>query len=316
MHVTRLRLLSAALSLALPVAAFAQSTAGAAPPNFPTLPPPDIVLDGKTAPEATPAATPAAQGDAPATSAALAHALAGDWRSEANRARDAYRHPAQTLEFFGVRDDQTVLEIWPGGGWYAEVLAPMLRERGHYVGVLPKAEPTAEGGVSGTQRNNDRLRAKFAARPDLFDKAELREAVTASPVLGPDGSADVVLTFRNAHNWVADGNEQAMFRAFFAVLKPGGTLGVVDHRAAPDQPPADMKTSGYLPEAYVIALAEGAGFKLAGKSEVNANPRDTKDYAKGVWTLPPTYTLGDVDRAKYAAIGESDRMTLKFVKPD
>jgi len=313
MHVPRLRLLSAALLLALPGIALAQSTTQPAAPNFPTLPPPDLVLDGKAAPAAQAA-------DAPAQSAPtltnLARALAGDWRSEANRARDSYRHPAQTLDFFGVRDDQTVLEIWPGGGWYAEVLAPMLRERGHYVGILPKAEPTAEGGVSGTQRNNDKLRAKFAARADLFDKAELREVVAASPVLGPNGSADVVLTFRNAHNWVMDGNEQAMFRAFYAVLKPGGTLGVVDHRAAPDQPPAEMKTSGYLPEAFVIALAEAAGFKLVGKSEVNANPRDTKDYPKGVWTLPPSYTLGDVDRAKYAAIGESDRMTLKFTKPE
>ncbi|MBP8098410.1 MAG: methyltransferase, partial [Arenimonas sp.] len=129
------------------------------------------------------------------------------------------------------------------------------------------------------------------------------------------GSADVVLTFRNVHNWVMDGNEQVMFKALFAVLKPGGTLGVVDHRANPDQPPAEMQSSGYLPEAFVIALATGAGFELAGKSEINANPLDTKDYADGVWTLPPRLAKGDVDRAKYLAIGESDRMTLRFTKP-
>jgi predicted methyltransferase len=258
---------------------------------------------------------PAAQ-EAPAAQDEIARALAGDWRSEKNRARDQYRHPRETLAFFGVGPEQTLIEIWPGGGWYAEVLAPMLRERGHYIGLLPKPSATSAEDAEDTRGANARLRAKFAARPDVFDRAELRESDEAAPVLGPPASADVVLTFRNAHNWVAAGNEQAMFKAMFAVLKPGGTLGVVDHRAAADQPPAEMKTSGYLPEAYVIALAEGAGFRLVGKSEVNANPLDTKDYAKGVWTLPPTYALRDVDRAKYAAIGESDRMTLKFAKPE
>ena len=159
------------------------------------------------------------------------------------------------------------------------------------------------------------MRALFAKRPDVFGKAKLLEAGSAAPVLGEANSADVVLTFRNAHNWVMDGNEKAMFKAMFDVLKPGGTLGVVDHRAKPDQPAEEMKKSGYLPEAYVIALGEAAGFKLAAKSEVNANPRDTKDYPDGVWTLPPRLAKGDVDRAKYLAIGESDRMTLRFVKP-
>jgi predicted methyltransferase len=242
----------------------------------------------------------------------FASALAGNWRSEKNRARDQYRHPAETLAFFGVEPTQTLIEIWPGGGWYAEVLAPTLNARGHYIAVVPKPLPDSPARV---QRDNDKLRAMFTARPDLYSNAEIREAIDSSPVLGPPESADVVLTFRNAHNWVMAGNEQAFFRAFYEVLKPGGTLGVVDHRAAADQPPAEMKTSGYLPQAYVIALAEGAGFELVATSEINANPKDTKDYKEGVWTLPPTLALGEQDKAKYLAIGESDRMTLKFRKP-
>jgi predicted methyltransferase len=267
------------------------------PPTFPALPPPDIKDPGVTEAGAT---------------APIAWALAGGWRSEKNRARDQYRHPAETLAFFGVEPTQTLIEIWPGGGWYAEVLAPAMNAHGHYVAVVPKALPDSPARV---QRDNDKLRAMFAARPDLYSNAEVREALDSNPVLGPPESADVVLTFRNAHNWVMAGNEQAFFRAFYDVLKPGGTLGVVDHRAPADQPPAEMKTSGYLPQAYVIALAEGAGFELVASSEVNANPKDTKDYPEGVWTLPPTLNQGDKDRAKYLAIGESDRMTLKFRKP-
>jgi predicted methyltransferase len=287
----------------LPLAALlllASAAVQAVPPPAPmppALPPPDMNDPGVV--------------EATATSP-FASALAGDWRSEKNRARDPYRHPAETLAFFGVEPTQTLIEIWPGGGWYAELLAPALNAHGHYVAVVPKALPDSPARV---QRDNDRLRAMFSARPDLYSNAEIREAVDSAPVLGPPESADVVVTFRNAHNWVMAGNEQAFFRAFYAVLKPGGTLGVVDHRAASDQPPAEMKTSGYLPQAYVIALAEGAGFELVASSELNANPKDTKDYPEGVWTLPPTYTLGDKDREKYAAIGESDRMTLRFRTP-
>jgi predicted methyltransferase len=287
-------------------AAFAQDSATVATPP-PAMPPPDIVLDAQAATPAAPAAT------VDAATAAIARVVAGDWRTPANVLRDTYRHPAETLGFFGVREDQTVLEVWPGGGWYTEILVPLLRERGKYVGIIPKPAGT-EAAKASTERGNARVRTLLASRPELYDKAELREVDNASPVLGEPGSADVVLTFRNAHNWVMDGNEQAMFKAFHAVLRKGGTLGVVDHRAAADQPPAEMKTSGYLPEAYVIALAEAAGFRLAGKSEVNANPRDTKDYPDGVWTLPPRLAKGDVDRDKYLAIGESDRMTLRFVK--
>ena len=242
--------------------------------------------------------------------------LAGDWRSETNKARDKYRHPRETLAFFGVAPNQNVIEIWPGGGWYAEVLAPLLRDGGSYTGVIPDPAKAGDAAAqAGTARNNQKLRDLFAARSDVFGKTKLLEVDGAAPVFGAPASADVVLTFRNAHNWVMDGNEQAMFKAFFAVLRPGGTLGVVDHRARPDQPAAEMKTSGYLPEAYVIELATAAGFELAEKSEINANPRDSKDYPGGVWTLPPRLAKGELDRAKYLAIGESDRMTLRFSKP-
>ena len=313
-----------ALLLACAAGLASATTSTTPPPLMPAMPPPDILLDDATKPVALPAAqsatkataTPIATSDTDtSTRASLDRALAGDWRSAVNSARDKYRHPRETLGFFGFRDNLTVIEIWPSGGWYAEILAPALREHGHYIGVIPKAAAGDDGERASTQRGNDALRARFAKRPDLFDKAELRESDNAAPDLGPPASADLVLTFRNAHNWVMAGNEQAMFKAFYAVLKSGGTLGVVDHRAAPTQPPAEMQTSGYLPEAYVIALAEAAGFRLAGKSEVNANPRDTKDYPDGVWTLPPRLAKGDADRAKYLAIGESDRMTPRFTKP-
>lgn len=287
-----------AVAIAATFAAFAASAQSTATPNMPVLPPPPMVPV-----------------DATGAASALDNILAGDWRSDSNKARDKYRHPRETLEFFGVTPTQHVIEIWPGGGgWYAEILAPLLRDGGSYIGVVP--DPSKAGdGADYASRNNKKLRDLFAARSDVFGKATLVEVNSASPVLGPPESADVVLTFRNVHNWVMDGNEQVMFKALFAVLKPGGTLGVVDHRASPDQPPAEMKSSGYLPEDYVVALATGAGFELAAKSEINANPLDTKDYPDGVWTLPPRLAKGDVDRAKYLAIGESDRMTLRFTKP-
>jgi predicted methyltransferase len=243
------------------------------------------------------------------TSSQLDSVLAGGWRSEANRARDVYRHPKVTLQFFDIRPDQTVIEITPGGGWYSEILAPLLHDNGHYIAAVEKS---ADGEA---KHDHDALHTKFASDTVRYAKAQFVEFDPKAPVLGAAGSADLVLTFRNVHNWVMADTAPAMFNAFFAVLRPGGVLGVVDHRARGDASLETVKASGYLPTRYVVKLATDAGFKLDESSEINANPKDTKDYPKGVWTLPPTLTLGQQDRAKYLAIGESDRMTLRFIKP-
>lgn len=244
------------------------------------------------------------------TASQLDQVLAGSWRSPENRARDVYRHPKATLQFFGIRPDLTVIEITPGGGWYSEILAPLLHDNGHYIAAV--AKPSGEGEAS---RDLSGLRAKFAGDAAHYGKAQVLEFDPKAPAFGAPGSADMVLTFRNVHNWVMADTAPAMFKAFYAALRPGGVLGVVDHRAADNASLDAIKGSGYLPTNYVVKLATDAGFKLEEKSEINANPKDTKDYPKGVWTLPPTLTLGDQDRAKYLAIGESDRMTLRFVKP-
>lgn len=242
---------------------------------------------------------------------ALDAAIAGSWRDAKNTARDQYRHPRETLSFFGVTPTQTVIEITPGGGWYSEILAPYLGAKGHYIAAIAKAtDPSSYGG-----RNNKALAGKFAADAARYGKAKTVEFDPKAPVLGAPGSVDTVLTFRNVHNWIDADTAPAYFKAFFAVLKPGGTLGVVDHRAKPGTELQKMKDSGYLTEELVIKLATDAGFKLDAKSEVNANPKDTADYPKGVWTLPPTNQHDAADDAKYKAIGESDRMTLRFVKP-
>jgi predicted methyltransferase len=251
--------------------------------------------------------------------AAVDAALAGSHRSDANKARDRYRHPKETLEFFGLRPEMTVVEIWPGGGWYTEVLAPVLRERGKlYVAQYGSKPPFPY-----QQREMDTLAAKMRANPDLY------RAVTPTALnffsneltIAPARSADLVVTFRNVHNWFQEGYgppnaAELAFKAMFAALKPGGMLGVVDHRW-PDPATEDPRAkSGYISEQRVIQLAEAAGFELAGRSDVNRNPLDTHDYPEGVWTLPPDLALGERDRDKYLAIGESDRFTLKFVKPD
>ncbi|MCL7714662.1 class I SAM-dependent methyltransferase [Stenotrophomonas mori] len=259
-------------------------------------------------------ARPATAPASPAGTDALQAVVAGDWRSAANVARDRYRHPVQTLAFFGLRPDQTVIEITPGGGWYAEILAPYLRGQGRYVAAVvdPDALPPG-GGRDYQQRARAGLQTLFADAPALFDQAVTVAYDPAAPVLGAPDSADAVLTFRNVHNWRASGQAEGLFRAFFAVLRPGGVLGVVEHRAKADVP-ADDK-SGYVGQAQVIALAEAAGFRLAESSEVNANPRDAREHPNGVWTLPPSNNHDAVDAARYQAIGESDRMTLRFVKP-
>ncbi|HEY0180037.1 MAG TPA: methyltransferase [Dokdonella sp.] len=271
-------------------------------------PPPQAAA---TAPADQPAAPPPPASASDAFSAKLDRILAGDWRSAANKARDVYRHPKQTLEFFGVKPGDTLIEITPGGGWYAEILAPLLKGSGTYVAAVEK--PSKPEGEAAGDRSG--LAAKFAADPERYGEAKTVEFDPKAPSLGAPGSADVVVTFRNVHNWVMADTAPAMFKAFFDVLKPGGTLGVVDHRAVAGADLDQIKNTGYLPQDYVVKLATDAGFKLAAQSEINANPKDTKDYPKGVWTLPPTLALKDQDRDKYLAIGESDRMTLKFVKP-
>jgi len=253
------------------------------------------------------------------SAAALDAALAGSHRSGANKARDRYRHPKETLAFFGLRPEMTVVEIWPGGGWYTEVLAPVLHERGKlYVAQYGSKPPFPY-----QQREMDTLAAKMRANPDLY-RAVTPTALnffTNELTIAPPGSVDLVLTFRNVHNWFEEGYgppnaAQLAFKAMFTALKPGGMLGVVDHRW-PDPVTEDPGAkNGYISEKRVIELAEGAGFELAGRSDINRNLLDTHDYPEGVWTLPPDLALGERDRDKYLAIGESDRFTLKFVKPD
>jgi len=235
---------------------------------------------------------------------ALTAALAAPARSPANVARDRYRHPAETLAFFGVKPNHVVVEAIPGGGWYTEILAPYLAKKG----TLYLAQPAGRG--------RDALKAKLDAAPAVYGKARWADMpLTAATV--PDGSADVVLTFRNVHNLIMNGGTAAddAFASFYRALKPGGVLGIVDHRLPESRDSAMEKSSGYLKRSTVVALAAKAGFRLAAESEVNANPRDTADYEKGVWSLPPALRNGETDKAKYLAIGESDRMTLKFVKP-
>jgi predicted methyltransferase len=238
---------------------------------------------------------------------ALARAIAAPTRTPANVARDRYRNPGPTLTFFGVKPTDTVVEIWPGGGWYTEILAPYLANGGTYYAAAPAG------------RGAERFQQFIAANPAVYGKVKVANfpilAQGGTPV--PPGSADVVLTFRNVHNWMMGDQPFAdqAFQQMYAMLKPGGTLGIVDHRLPERADTARERSSGYLKTSTVRRLAEKAGFRFAGASEINANRKDTADWPEGVWTLPPTYRLKDQDRAKYAAIGESDRMTLKFVKP-
>ncbi|HYE34822.1 methyltransferase [Methylocaldum sp.] len=244
---------------------------------------------------------------------ALDRALRGDHRDAGNRDRDQYRHPKETLRFFGLRPDMTVVEISPGRGWYTEILAPVLRADGKLYAV--GFGPIQPGMPEYAAKMQKAYEAKLKARPDVYDRVVLTSMQNPKQAeFAPPGTADLVLTFRNVHNWIADGTADDMFKAMHRALKPGGTLGVVEHRAKPGTSPKDMMKTGYVTEDYVIALAEKAGFKLADKSEINANPKDTKDHPEGVWTLPPALRMGEKDRDRYLAIGESDRMTLKFAK--
>jgi predicted methyltransferase len=246
----------------------------------------------------------------PEPSADIKAAVAAATRTPANLARDQYRHPAETLSFFGVKPSDTVVEIWPGGGWYTEILAPLTKGKGSYFAASPW--PDGNKGVVAKQTADATTygHVKLAA----FPWAEGQPKV-------PDGTADVVLTFRNVHNWRmgyqrggTDYSGEA-FAQMFAMLKPGGTLGIVDHRLPESAGDDREKSSGYIKVSTIRRLAEAAGFEFVGASEINANPKDTADWPKGVWTLPPSLSQKDVDREKYVAIGESDRMTLRFRKP-
>lgn len=259
------------------------------------------------------AALPQRAGSAAAREDSLAAAIAAPSRTPANIARDRYRHPYETLSFFGIRPSDTVVEIWPSGGWYTEILAPWLaRGGGRYY--------AASMGANG----NNGVRRMMAANPALYGRIALAAFPAWEPAETrvPDGSADVVLTFRNVHNWQMgyqrDNQPYAeeAFRQMYRMLRPGGTLGVVDHRLPEGADAARERSSGYVKVSTVRRLAEAAGFRLVAAAEINANPRDTADWPQGVWTLPPALRLGEQDRARYLAIGESDRMTLRFVKPE
>ncbi len=256
----------------------------------------------------------AVQAGAVQTDDALKAAIAGAARAPANAARDGARHPYETLNFFGIKPNMTVVELSPGGGWYTEILAPYLRENGKLIAAGADPKSTNDN----TRRGAERFQKKLDSNPAAFDKVQL--GVFAPPTtyqFAPKGSVDLVLTFRNIHNWIPSGeaNMKTLFVSVYDSLKPGGVFGVVDHRLPASVKQDEQASSGYLREDYVIKLIESAGFKLAAKSEINANPKDKADHEGGVWALPPTYANQDKDRAKYAAIGESDRMTLKFVKP-
>ena len=247
------------------------------------------------------------------TGAMIEEAMVGNHRSDAYKARNQFRHPKQTLLFFGLTPDMTVVEITPGRGWYSEILGPVLSEEGIF---YPAGYRITEDSRSFFRRMDADLRAKIAASPGLYRSTQIMYFDRQMPEFAPPGSADLVLTFRNVHNWAKAGTAERMFNGFFAALKPGGVLGVVEHRAKPGTSLQQQIQSGYMTEEYVTNLAEKAGFRLDAKSQINVNPKDTADHPGGVWTLMPNLrNVSDEDLPRIRAIGESDRMTIRFVKP-
>ena len=244
----------------------------------------------------------------------VADGMNGGHRSAENKARDQYRHPAETLEFFGIEDGMTVMEIWPGGGWYTEILAPAMRDHGKL--IVATWDPKVEGQPAYRYELPKQMAEKFASHPEIYDQVKFEYfSPPESPSLGEADSLDVIVTFRNTHGWVSAGQAQDIFNEFARVLKPGGILGVVQHRADDGTDPQQTAKNGYVSEQAVKEIAAKAGLEFEAASEINANPKDSKDHPEGVWTLPPSFSLGDVDHDKYAEIGESDRMTLRFRKP-
>ncbi len=244
--------------------------------------------------------------------AALIRIVDGEHRSDASKARDPYRHPVATLSFFGIKDDMTVVEISPGGGWYTEILAPFLKDRGTFYA----AGYDPDSSQAFFQRSAKRFKEKMQS-DEVYSQVNITVLAPPKKIhIAPEGSADMVLTFRNIHNWMSSGTADDVYQAMYSALKPGGILAVVEHRANPQIPQDPQAGSGYVRQDYAIKLAEKAGFKFVASSEINANPKDSKDHPKGVWTLPPSLALQDKDRDKYLVIGESDRFTLKFVKPE
>jgi len=247
---------------------------------------------------------------APAVDPALAAAVASPARPAAAVARDSFRHPIEELTFFGLKPTMTVVELWPGGGYWTDILGPYLAPSGHYYIALPPPGNAEED--AGVQR----FRTRIAAEGDRLGTLHETTLGAGHFDIAPPGSADLVVTFRNLHNWMSDGYAEDALAACFKALKPGGILGIEEHRGRDDKPQDPKAENGYVRQDYTLALAKKAGFVFVGASEVNANPRDTKDWVDGVWTLPPTLSQGDKDRARYMAIGEADNFVLKFRKPN
>ena len=248
--------------------------------------------------------------------------LDDDHRVDENRARDRFRNPAETLAFFGWQPDMEIAEIWPAGGWYAEILGPLTREQGIYFAA--GFSMTADRTPQWRKDYQKQFAEKLEADPDVYDHVVMTGlSIPERPTFAPPASLDMVLTFRNVHNWVNGDYAPAMFHAMHRALKSGGVLGLVEHRAAPGTPRENVPDEGYMAEAHVVELAQQAGFELEEKSEINANPDDTRDHPQGVWSLPPSYRgCRGMDEAgmeecveRFRPIGESDRMTMRFRKP-